>query len=162
MPLKAIACMNVTVELQNNSGSRKVPLRRQFTHWASTAMARITRADRPHHLSILIVDEAESARLNGTWRMKQGATNVLSFPLPADAPHSTAMGDLAICAQVVHRESAAQQKPLEAHWAHLTVHGVLHLNGYDHEIEEEAQSMEKLETSIMKQLGYQDPYQPLL
>jgi probable rRNA maturation factor len=161
MPQKAIDCMIVTVELQNHSGTRRVPLRKQFSHWAATAMARIAADDSQRRLSILIVDEGESARLNSTWRMKQGATNVLSFPLPADAPPSPLLGDLAICAQVVEQEAAAQCKPVDAHWAHLTVHGVLHLNGYDHEVDEEAQRMEAIETSIMKQLGYQDPYQPL-
>jgi probable rRNA maturation factor len=161
MPMMVNACMNVTIDLQNHSGMRKVPLRRQFRQWATTAMDHIAAQDSRHSLSIVIVDEAESARLNTTYRMKTGATNVLSFPLPQDAPPSPVLGDLAICAQVVEREAAAQQKPVDAHWAHLTIHGVLHLNGFDHEIEEEAVRMEALETSILKQLGYQDPYQPL-
>ncbi len=153
--------MNVTVDLRNNSGASGVPLRRQFRHWALTAMQHLAAPREHNRLSILIVDEAESARLNSSFRMKPGATNILSFPLPEDAPASSWMGDLAICAQVVAKEAAVQNKPVDAHWAHLTVHGVLHLNGYDHEEEGEAANMEALETNILKKLGYQDPYQPL-
>ena len=159
--------MAVTVDLQNASGTRRVPLKREFTRWASAALAQLgleqaqggagTRSAKSV-LSIRIVDEEESAQLNSHYRHKQGATNILSFPVPEGLPDSL-LGDLAICAAVVAREAEEQHKSLDAHWAHMTVHGVLHLKGYDHEVPEEADAMETLETRILEQLGYQNPYQ---
>lgn len=154
--------MSVTIDLQNASGVRSVPLRRDFKRWAAAALAQL--APEPaagrskSRLSIRIVDEAESAELNALYRHKQGATNILSFPVPAGLPDSL-LGDLAICATVVAREALEQDKTLDAHWAHLTVHGVLHLKGYDHEEPQAAEAMETLEKQILGQLGYQDPYQ---
>ncbi|MDR2212023.1 MAG: rRNA maturation RNase YbeY [Pseudomonadales bacterium] len=150
--------MNVTVDLQNHSGSREVPLRRQFKHWALAALAAVAPERAVNRLSIRLVDENESAQLNGQYRHKSGPTNVLSFPLPPQLQESPELGDLAICAQVVEREAREQGKRGDAHWAHLTVHGVLHLRGYDHEVEAEARVMEALETRILQQLGYPDPY----
>ena len=109
-------------------------------------------------LSIRIVNEAESAELNAHYRHKQGATNILSFPVPPGLPELL-LGDLAICAAVVAREAQEQNKSADAHWAHMTVHGVLHLKGYDHEEPAEADAMEALERRILGQLGYADPYQ---
>ncbi|MEY4640132.1 MAG: Endoribonuclease YbeY [Pseudomonadota bacterium] len=149
--------MSVTVDLQNASGLRTVPLRRDFKRWASAALAYIAPEARGR-LSIRIVDEAESAELNTHYRHKQGATNILSFPVPPGLPDSL-LGDLAICATVVEREATEQQKAADAHWAHLTVHGVLHLKGYDHEEPKAADEMEALEKHILQQLGYADPYQ---
>ena len=105
------------------------------------------------------VDEAESHELNLTYRGKDKPTNVLSFPF--EAPPGIEMpllGDLIICRQVVEQEAKEQQKPLEAHWAHMVVHGSLHLLGYDHIEDNEAEEMESLETEIMLALGYEDPY----
>jgi probable rRNA maturation factor len=151
--------MSVTVDLQNASGMRRVPLKREFTRWASAALAHLAPGQAAKSsLSIRIVDEAESAELNSHYRHKQGPTNILSFPVPEGLP-GTLLGDLAICAAVVAREADEQQKTLEAHWAHMTVHGVLHLKGYDHEVPDEADAMEALETRILEQLGYQNPYQ---
>ncbi len=150
--------MNVTVDLQNASGLTSVPLRRQFKHWAMAAMSSIPSARTRCQLSIRIVDEAESAELNASYRQKQGPTNILSFPVPHDLP-TPLLGDLAICASVVEREAIAQCKQADAHWAHLTVHGVLHLNGYDHAEALTAATMEALEIKILEQLGYNDPYQ---
>lgn len=150
--------MSVTVDLQNASGVRSVPLRRDFKRWASATMAQLEPGTARSQLSIRIVDEAESAALNAHYRHKQGPTNILSFPVPAGLPPAL-LGDLAICAGVVAREAAEQNKSLDAHWAHLTVHGVLHLKGYDHEQPRDADVMEALEKHILEQLGYQDPYQ---
>jgi len=113
----------------------------------------------PAELSIRIVDEAESAELNSHYRGKQGPTNVLSFlaELPAGVPVPL-LGDLVICAPLVVREAREQGKPAEAHWAHLVVHGCLHLLGFDHEDEAEAVEMESLERAILAGLGYADPY----
>jgi probable rRNA maturation factor len=115
-------------------------------------------------LTLRIVDEAEGAQLNRTWRGKSGPTNVLSFPfeapegLPPEALEPY-LGDLIICAPVVAREAVAQNKTEEAHWAHLLVHGILHLLGYDHLNDADGTIMETLETRILTNLGYANPYQ---
>ena len=102
-----------------------------------------------------IVDTAEGRELNRAYRGKDYATNVLTFVMNAEAPYA---GDLVLCAPVVTREAREQAKDALAHYAHLTVHGVLHLQGYDHEKAPDAQAMETLETRILKRLGYPDPY----
>lgn len=150
--------MTVTVDLQNASGMKSVPLRRDFKRWASAALAQLSPEHPKSRLSIRIVDEAESAELNSHYRHKQGATNILSFPVPPGLPDAL-LGDLAICATVVVREAQEQNKSADAHWAHLTVHGVLHLRGYDHEEAQAADAMEAIEKQVLQQLGYNDPYQ---
>ena len=111
-------------------------------------------------LTIRLVDEAEGRELNRTWRQKDYATNVLSFP--ADVPDEfldiPLLGDLVICVPVVAREAAEQGKPLMAHWAHLVIHGCLHLLGYDHIEDTEAEEMEDLERQLLAELGHPDPY----
>jgi len=111
-------------------------------------------------LTVRIVDEAEIRELNATYRGKDKPTNVLSFPFEAppgvDLP---LLGDIIICAAVVAREAAEQGKPLEAHWAHMVIHGTLHLLGYDHIEEAEAEEMEGLEISLLADLGYANPYE---
>ena len=110
-------------------------------------------------LSVRIVDEQESAALNQQYRGKSGATNVLSFPFDAVTPEPLPiLGDLVICAPVVIREAQQQNKPAEAHWAHMCVHGVLHLLGYDHAGDSDAQVMETLETTILLDMGFPAPY----
>ena len=111
-------------------------------------------------MTIRLVDEAEGRELNHTYRHKDYATNVLSFP--ADVPDELLdiplLGDLVICVAVVEREAAEQGKSLEAHWAHLVIHGCLHLLGYDHIEDEEAEEMESLERELLAELGHPDPY----
>ncbi len=108
---------------------------------------------------IKVVDEAESQALNHTYRGKDQPTNVLSFPSEVpDFVASTHLGDLAICATVVEQEATAQNKSLEHHWAHMSIHGVLHLLGYDHMEDDEAEEMEALEVELLKDLGVEDPY----
>lgn len=151
--------MNVTVELQNASGMRKLPPKRDFSRWASLAMQAAAPDSAAARLSIRIVDERESAALNSHFRHKPGATNILSFPVPAELAVAGQLGDLAICAQVVDREAREQGKTATAHWAHMVVHGVLHLQGYDHEDDREAAEMEALEVHILAQLDIANPYQ---
>jgi probable rRNA maturation factor len=146
------------VSVDNASLEPGVPADAEFCRWIAAALV----GRRPEaEVAIRIVDEAEGAGLNATYRHKQGATNVLSFPaeLPAGVPLPV-LGDLVICAPVVAREAREQGKPPEAHWAHLVVHGCLHLLAFDHEDEAEAAEMEALERSILAAMGYPDPYLP--
>lgn len=111
-------------------------------------------------VAIRIVDESESAMLNERYRGQPGPTNVLAFPA-GDMPSGAdirPLGDIVICAPVVAREAAEQQKPLEAHWAHMVVHGCLHLRGYDHGADTEARQMEERERDLLAGLGIEDPY----
>jgi probable rRNA maturation factor len=135
-----------------------VPSAASFRQWVNAALAGAKRR-RQAELSIRIVDAAEGRELNRDYRGKDYATNVLSFP--AELPPGVQLpliGDLAICAPVVAREAAEQGKPPRHHWAHMTVHGVLHLLGYDHIVDAEAEAMEALETRILTRLGIPDPY----
>ncbi|WP_250450378.1 rRNA maturation RNase YbeY [Caballeronia sp. ATUFL_M2_KS44] len=111
-------------------------------------------------LTVRFVDEEEGRMLNRTYRQKDYATNVLTFAY-AESEEDPVAGDLILCCPVVEREAAEQGKPLAAHYAHLIVHGTLHAQGYDHEVESEAEEMESIETDIMKALGFSDPYVPL-
>lgn len=135
--------------IQFASDSKNLPTSAQFRKWAKAAL----RVDT--EVTIRIVDEAEGRALNRDYRNKDYATNVLTFPL-ADEPHL--MGDIIICAPAVAKEAKEQHKDLLAHYAHLTVHGVLHLHGYDHETDAQAELMEGLETAIVTKLGYASPY----
>ncbi len=110
-------------------------------------------------VTVRIVDEEESHQLNHEYRGKDKPTNVLSFPFEAPPGiEIDLLGDLIICRQVVEREAKEQGKPLMAHWAHMVVHGSLHLLGYDHIEDDEAEEMESLETEIMQSMGFEDPY----
>lgn len=109
-------------------------------------------------LSVRIVDPVESAALNARYRDRDYPTNVLSFPAGAHMPGLRVLGDLAICAAVVEREAREQNKIIDAHWTHMVVHGILHLLGFDHIGDDEAEVMEALERRIMARLGYDDPY----
>ncbi|MDW6092316.1 rRNA maturation RNase YbeY [Vibrio rhizosphaerae] len=133
-----------------------IPSEADFSRWLTAA---ITPFQAQAEVTIRIVDQAESQQLNCQYRGKDKPTNVLSFPFESP-PEVTLdlLGDLVICRQVVEQESNEQHKPLPAHWAHMVVHGSLHLLGYDHIDDDEAVEMESLETEIMLKLGYQDPY----
>lgn len=110
-------------------------------------------------VTIRIVDEPESQQLNETYRGKKSPTNVLSFPFEAPPGFELSLlGDLVICRQVVEREAKEQNKVVFTHWAHMVVHGSLHLLGYDHIADSDAEEMESLETEIMQEMGYPDPY----
>ena len=137
-----------------------LPAATSFRKWAAAALeGRIREAD----LAVRLVDAREGRSLNRHYRGKDYATNVLSFPaeLPEGLPEGVRLpllGDLVLCAPVVAREAREQGKPLAAHYAHLTVHGVLHLLGWNHEDEREAECMEGLEREILAGLGVDDPY----
>ena len=146
----------IELDLQLASEAQ-APSQADFQRWCELAL-RQRSAD--SELTIRVVDEAEGRELNRTWRHKDYATNVLSFP--ADVPDGILdiplLGDLVICAPVVAREAKEQKKPLAAHYAHMTVHGTLHLLGWDHEDDKEAEAMEQLEREILAELGIADPY----
>ncbi|HIJ21948.1 MAG: rRNA maturation RNase YbeY [Gammaproteobacteria bacterium] len=131
-----------------------------FTKWAEMALASmgVTVAG---ELVVRVVDEMESAELNQQYRHKSGATNVLSFPfeVPPGVPlEELPLGDLVVCAPVIQREAREQDKTEGAHWAHMVVHGVLHLLGLDHIDPQQAVVMEEKEVGILKQLGISNPY----
>ena len=133
-----------------------LPTEDQIVQWATAAVQ--PEGDEVE-MTVRIVDEAESHELNLTYRGKDRSTNVLSFPFECpDEVELPLLGDLVICRQVVEREAAEQEKSLMAHWAHMVVHGSLHLLGYDHIEDDEAEEMESLETQIMQGLGFDDPY----
>ena len=141
------------------------PRARDIATWAGTAIGRRAAGG---ELGVRVVGAAESRRLNARYRGKDKPTNVLSFPpsplpqpvrgAPAARDDSRPLGDLVICAQVVRSEARAQGKLLQAHWAHLVVHGALHLIGYDHEREAEAKRMERREVAVLRRLGFANPY----
>lgn len=147
----------IELDLQVASQAGHLPAEADFQAWCAIAL-RQRSAD--SELTIRLVDEEEGRELNRTWRGKDYATNVLSFP--ADVPDELLdiplLGDLVICVPVVEREAVEQGTTLEAHWAHLVIHGCLHLLGYDHIEDEEAEEMEGLERILLAELGHPDPY----
>ena len=147
--------MNVTVDVQRIMPAG--PADDQFQSWVETILTAEQKADA--ELTVRIVDENESAALNEEYRNKTGSTNILSFPFDCpDEVELNLLGDLVICAPVVEREAKQQGKQSQAHWAHMLVHGVLHLLGYDHIKEHDAEKMELREVEIMALLGFANPY----
>lgn len=139
----------LSLSVQYASAASSLPTRSQLRKWVQSTL----RVDT--ELTIRIVDEVEGRELNATYRGKDYATNVLTFPL-TEVPYL--LGDIVICAPVVINEANAQNKPIEAHFAHMTVHGTLHLHGYDHETDDQASLMESIEVTTMQKLGYPNPY----
>ncbi|MDR2011508.1 MAG: rRNA maturation RNase YbeY [Rhodanobacter sp.] len=148
----------VCLWLKNEAGRRGVPLLRSFERWIE-AIPELRERHGWTELNILIVGRAAARRFNRTFCGRDYATNVLSFPYdPMPGEHSGLLGDLVICAAVVAKEAREQRKDARDHFAHLTIHGVLHLLGYDHETEPDAQRMEALECEVLARLGIADPY----
>lgn len=162
--------MSIEIDLQLACQADDLPLAQQLQQWVEQALDQHhtttgTDSSLATELCIRIVDDSESQQLNNDYRGKDKPTNVLSFPFEAppgidlhlldDLP----LGDLVICAPVVAREADEQHKPLQHHWAHMVVHGTLHLLGYDHITEQQALQMEPLETQILAQLEIADPYE---
>jgi len=136
----------------------KTPEVAQFQRWIEAASQDQSGLSN-FELSIRLVDESESAALNSTYRGKTGPTNVLSFPFDSPIPmEPRLLGDLIVCVPVVEKEALEQNKMIDDHWAHLVVHGYLHLLGYDHIEQTEAEVMEKLEIDILQSLNITDPY----
>ena len=147
--------MSVELDVDYRVSPTGLPDENLLRQWAEIAL--INKLDA--QLGIRIVDEAESQSLNHDYRGKDRPTNVLSFAMELPEELELVMlGDLVICAPVVAREAAAQDKSLQAHWAHMVIHGVLHLQGYDHIADDEAEQMEALEIRLLQQLGFSNPY----
>ncbi|CCN35896.1 putative metallopeptidase [Vibrio nigripulchritudo SO65] len=145
--------LDLQLAVENENG---LPSEAQLNEWLTKTVSQF---QKDAEVTIRIVDEEESHQLNHEYRGKDKPTNVLSFPF--EAPPGIEMdllGDLIICKQVVELEAKEQEKTMLAHWAHMVVHGSLHLLGYDHIEDEEAEEMESLETEIMQSMGFEDPY----
>lgn len=154
--------MNVLLDLQlacaNEAG---LPSEAQLTTWLTTALSVLPNTQASEwEITVRIVDTEESQALNRDYRGQDKPTNVLSFPFEAPPGiELPLLGDLVVCRQVVEQEASAQQKPLMDHWAHMVVHGCLHLLGFDHIKDDEAQVMEAKEVVLLAQLGINNPYQ---
>jgi len=168
--METLNTLSVVVDLQNTNNIETLPSEAEITGWCEAAIQHASQSRAfKNTLSVLIrvVSDEESADLNQTYRQKKGSTNVLSFPnevpdfmhgISELAEQNSHLGDLVICSSLVKEESIAQGKTMQAHWAHLIVHGVLHLQGFDHINDAEAVQMESLEIKIMEQLGFENPY----
>jgi len=152
------------IAFEDASGADSVPEPTNIEQWVNHVLSnQLDTTDFPE-VNFQVVDEANISELNETYRHKFGPTNVLSFPFeaPPGLPKEEAdalLGDIVICAQVVSREAEEQGKTLQAHWAHMVVHGVLHLLGYDHLDDDEAEAMENLEVQLLNELTFPNPYQ---
>ncbi|NKF49581.1 rRNA maturation RNase YbeY [Shewanella sp. WXL01] len=151
--------LQLDLDLQVATDATNIPSQQDFELWATTAIGNaMTQAE----LTIRLVDSDESQSLNRNYRGKDKPTNVLSFPFEAPPEvELPLLGDLIICVSVVEQEAKAQNKSLQAHWAHMVIHGCLHLLGYDHIIDAEAEEMEALETQLIQGLGYDNPYKEI-
>ena len=147
--------MAIILDLQNESAASSVPVAEQVRQWLKVALqtdyARLEQ-------TIRVVDEPESRTLNQQFRDRDSATKVLAFPADSDLLDYDCLGDLVICAPLVAAEAKAQGKTEDAHWAHLVIHGMLHLQGYHHQTATQAARMETLEVEILDTLGYTNPY----
>jgi len=148
--------LTLHVDIQYATVIESVPDRRKITKWAKLALAQIRDEAT---LTIRIVDTKESARLNRTWRGINKSTNVLSFPAGANPMMPELLGDIILCAQVIVREAREQIKPVDSHWAHMIIHGILHLTGYDHVKKRDAKIMESIEIEKLQSIKIPNPYE---
>ena len=133
-----------------------IPSNHAIKRWASLALGTLSKES---ELSIRIVDQEESALLNKKFRNKVGSTNILSFPMNIESPdHLIFLGDLVICAQTIANEAEQQQKKLDEHWAHIVIHGILHLLGYSHDKSSNTKTMEDLERKLLSEINISNPY----
>lgn len=147
----------LTVDIRRDYTQGYIPNDTLLSRWANSAYV----GDMPGEVSILITDTEQTQTLNNRYRHQNQPTNVLSFPAELDAIDGLKhLGDIVLCAPYIEREAQQQGKPNEHHWAHLTIHGMLHLQGYDHITESDALHMETLESTLLATLSIPDPYQP--
>ena len=148
--------MNHTIDVQIAVELADLPSTEQLEQWAKLSLNEM---DEETELTIRIVDEAEAMELNSKWRNKPEPTNVLSFPVDANpVVKPRLLGDIVICAPVIAREAQEQGKSMDSHFAHMVIHGTLHLLGYDHIEEEQAIMMEAMEVNMLKTLQINNPY----
>ncbi len=156
--VKPIKIMEIDLDVQYASAASELPDVDMLALWVN-AVLQSKQWEKSPSMTIRIVDEPEAIQLNETWRQSSGPTNILSFPfeLPPGVD-LLLLGDIVICAPLVAYEATEQHKSRNAHWAHLVIHGTLHLLGYDHIVESQTQIMENIEISILHELGYPNPY----
>ena len=150
---------NLDILIASELGGNAMPSHEQMSLWTAAALPSDKRSAQ---VCLRVVDEQESRAMNLLYRKKDSPTNVLSFPcdFPANVGHEL-IGDLLVCAPLVNRQAIEQNKHRDAHWAHMLIHGTLHLCGYDHVEDSQAQVMEALETKILTSLGFAPPYEQL-
>jgi probable rRNA maturation factor len=149
--------VSITLDLQVVHSSENLPTAQDFQTWVDTALLPY---NKPFELTIRIVTNEESQQLNHQYRDKNKPTNILSFPFEVpDGIELDLLGDLVIAADVVSQESIEQNKSLAAHWAHMVIHGCLHLLGFDHISDDEADEMESIEIQLLAKLGFKNPYE---
>jgi probable rRNA maturation factor len=148
--------VTIEVDVQYATSSQHCPSQADIEQWITVSLNKLNQTG---SVLVRIVDEPEITQLNHQYRKKNKATNILSFPsqLPPEL-RDNMLGDMVICAPVLEKEAQEQQITLQAHWAHMVVHGTLHLLGHDHEEDTQAQQMESLEVAILSDLGIPDPY----
>jgi len=160
---------NIALDYQNPNNLDVPPTEKDFSLWATLALKWAAKEsneqsspERTFDMTVRVVDTEEGCELNNTYRQKNYATNVLSFPFEApEAIDIDLLGDIVICAPVVSSEAKQQHKPALRHWAHLTIHGTLHLLGFDHIDNDEAELMEAIEINALSELGYPNPYEDI-
>lgn len=151
--------MNINLIIQNPSKIKNIPTKKQFTAWIESALGS---RHKKCEILIRIVDKKEITKINKTYRKKNKPTNIISFEFdPPPGVKTNFLGDLIICASVVRTEAKLQHKTMVSHWAHLTIHGTLHLLGYDHIDDTDAEEMENLEIKILKKLSFPNPYESI-
>ena len=165
MLLDDVTTVRVDVQMAiDSTAQHRVPNAEAIQTWADAAIKQAGMDQSEKLMTVRIVEVEEITQLNEQYRQKAGATNVLSFPFewPPEVPEEArdgSLGDLVICASVVEKEAETQHKSIEAHWAHMLVHGTLHLLGYDHMTDDEAQQMEKEEITVLNSFSYANPYE---
>mgnify|MGYP000096945530 CR=1 FL=1 len=147
----------IQLDLQLACKDDNLPTQEQIEQWLDAVLSPY---EKPFEITVRIVEASESQQLNHQYRNKDKPTNVLSFPFEVpEGIELDLLGDLVICADIVKQEAIEQNKPLNAHWAHMIIHGCLHLLGYDHISDTEAEEMEALEIKLLAQLGFKNPYE---
>ena len=147
--------MTITIDVQYASTCQQVPEEKKIIKWAREALAE---ENVNSEFTVRIVDENEILELNRRWRGIDKTTNVLAFPAGENTVAPDLLGDIVICAPVILREAGEQNKQVDAHWAHIIIHGLLHLLGHDHARDKEARVMEEREIEILKRLNFPNPY----
>jgi len=155
--------MQVLLDIQNTIDSKKLPPPIKIENWVSVALEKVDTKFNQPEVTVRVVSLAESQELNLQYRNKNKPTNILSFPfeVPDMIPQDEIgefLGDLVICEDIIIQEAKEQKKSLESHWAHMIIHGTLHLIGFDHVMANDAEDMEALEVKILTTLGFSDPY----